>query len=62
MQRSDFFAIDKCEKVKSSVTVIYEGLVLLIIASNKEEKGMKWKRAVYYRMGQNRIVEGTRGM
>ena len=51
MQRSDFFAIDKCEKVKSSVTVIYEGLVLLTIVSNEEEKGMKWKRAVYYRMG-----------
>ena len=46
MQRSDFIAIDKCQKVKSSVTVIYEGLVLLTIVSNEEEKGMKWKRAV----------------
>ena len=46
MQRSDFFAYDKFEKIKSSVTVIYEGHVPLIIASNEEEKGMKWKRAV----------------
>ena len=51
MQRTDFFANDDCQKIESSVTVIYEGLVLLIIVSNKEEKGMKWKRAVYYRMG-----------
>ena len=57
MQRADFFANVKCEKIESSVTVIYESLVPLIIASNEEEKGMKWKRAVYYRMGQNRIEQ-----
>ena len=46
MQRTDFFANDDCQKIESSVTVIYEGLVLLTIVSNEEEKGMKWKRAV----------------
>ena len=51
MQRTDFFANDDCQKIESSVTVIYEGLVLLTIVPNEEEKGMKSKRAVYYRMG-----------